>query len=391
MGTARPPGPTNSGGESIALYEILRHLPVVAAAAWFTIAGMQARRDRYHTWTEVFFLFACVFAGLYAVGDWLLFNATDDSGAAFGAVVSLTSINLASLFFLLFTLVYIGKMRPVYWALTGPSLALIVAGPVVMLTGVIRPGPGELYLPTFDPTAFGIFLAYIVVTGVLGVVNLARLHRIVRSQSKVLARRTAGLLVTFTAVVFLGLTTNGYLGITRNTQIPPLFSTLLIFVAGGVMVVLFPGGRERVSVAVRQWQASRYNVKAAFLIYQDGTLIGAKSQPGEVLIDNDLLTATLDVIHNYTRTSFPMLHVRWLKAVSFGDYILVTERVRSAYLTILLEGEESEQLRRQMRDLLREFEWRNYEVLTKWRGVPSEALGVDDLLSHVIAQEREEI
>lgn len=350
-------------------------------------------RDRFRTWTEVFFLFACLAAGTYAVADWFFFNATSPSAAILAAIASLASLAFAVLFFVLFTLVYLGRMRTAYWSLAAPCMALLVVMPFpgVMLEEVVRPDPSGLFIPVFNPPAFMVYLAYVTGFGVLGIANLLRLYRVVRGQSRDLARRTGGLVITFTAVVVLGLMTNGWLGITRDTQIPPPFSTLLLAVAAATMIVLFPGGQERVSVAVRQWQESRYNVKAAFLIFKDGTLIGSQSQPGEVLVDNDLLTATLDVIHNYTRTSFPMLRVKWLKSVSFGEYNLVTERVQSCYLTILLEGEESDQLRRQMRDLLREFEWRNLEALARWRGVPTDAEGVDDLLRHVISREHEAI
>lgn len=372
---------------------MLRHLPLAAAAGWFLVAGVQVHRDRFRTWTEVFFLFACLAAGTYAVGDWFFFNATSDASALLAAIASLASLAFAVAFFFLFTLVYLGRMRRAYWALAAPCAALLIVMPLpgVLFAGVVRPDPEGLYIPVFNPPAFALFLGYVTAFFGLGIANLFRLYRIVRGQSRELARRTGGLVVTFSTVLVLGLATNGWLGITRSTEIPPPFSTLLIAVAGATMIVLFPGGKGRVSVAVRQWQGSRYDVKAAFLIFKDGTLIGSKSQPGEVLVDNDLLTATLDVIHNYTRTSFPMLRVKWLRSVSFGDYNLVTERVQPCYLTILLEGEESDQLRRQMRDLLREFEWRNFEILARWRGVPTDAEGVEDLLTHVIAREHEAI
>ena len=93
------------------LTEILRHAPLVSAAAWFSLAALQVYRDRWHTWTETFFLFACFFAGMYAVGDWLLFNVEPtippDVGirnASFAALVSVTSLSLAVNFFLLFSL-----------------------------------------------------------------------------------------------------------------------------------------------------------------------------------------------------------------------------------------------------------------------------------------------
>src|SRR2546427_12500879 len=54
--------------------DILRFVPILSAGGWFPPAFLQVYRDRWHTWTETFFLFAGFFAGLYAVGDWLFFN-----------------------------------------------------------------------------------------------------------------------------------------------------------------------------------------------------------------------------------------------------------------------------------------------------------------------------
>ncbi|TLZ77008.1 MAG: hypothetical protein E6K08_04510 [Methanobacteriota archaeon] len=123
-----------------------------------------------------------------------------------------------------------------------------------------------------------------------------------------------------------------------------------------------------------------------FLTYEDGTLIGSKARPGETAIDQDLFGATLDVIQNFMRTSFPMLHGKSLSAIVQGPYVLVMERARYAYLTVVLEGQESDQLRRQMRDLLLSFEDRNREVLSQWQGIPSQALGTDEMLSQFFVE-----
>src|SRR2546422_896899 len=46
------------------LFEVLIEAPLASAAAWFILAALQIYRDRWHTWTEAFFLFCCFFAGL---------------------------------------------------------------------------------------------------------------------------------------------------------------------------------------------------------------------------------------------------------------------------------------------------------------------------------------
>jgi len=217
--------------------------------------------------------------------------------------------------------------------------------------------------------------------------NLYRVYKIVRESSKSLGRRAAGLCVTFTLALVLGSVSNGILGVLGNTNYPPPFSTLLGLVAVSAYVTLFPGGRERLSVAVRRFQARRYSIKAVFITYEDGTLIGAKARPGESAIDQDLFGATLDVIQNYMKTTFAVLRGRALSSISHGNYTLVLERARYAYLTVVLEGEETDQLRRQMRDLLLAFEDTNRRVLANWQGVPSDAAGTESMLGEFFVEE----
>src|SRR5207247_2115802 len=237
-----------------------------------------------------------------------------------------------------------------------------------------------LYVAFFDPYVLGLYLLYVMTFSSLGIWNCCRLYKIVRASSKPLARRAAGLMVTFTLVLVLGLTTNGLIGVTRLAFPPPL-STLLIFVAGSAYYTLYPIGRERISEAIRMFQARRYSIKAVFLTFHDGTLIGAKTKPGETTIDQDLFGATLDVIQNFMRTSFPILRGKSLSSIVHGTYTLVIEKARYSYLTVVLEGEETDQLRRQMRDVLITFEAQNRPALQKWQGVPSEARGTEELLT----------
>ena len=363
--------------------EILRNAPLVSAAAWLLLAALQVYRDRWHTWTETFFLFTCSFAGMYAFGDWLFFNADPryPQIAVLYALVSLTGATLATSFFLLFTLVYVDRMKRWYW------IFMLIAGAILLMiwsVGIDRvvppAGEGALYRPMFRETPFAIYLAYIIAYSIVGIRNLYRLSRIVRESSKTLARRAIGLMVTFTMVLVLGTGTNGYIGIAQ-LNVPPPFSTLLIFVAASAYYTLYPIGRERISEAIRRFQARSYSIKAVFLIFKDGTLIGAKVRPGETSIDQDLFGATLDVIQNFMRTSFPFLRGKSLSSIRHGSYTLVVEQSRYGYLTVVLEGEESDQLRRQMRDLLLEFESENRQVLERWRGMPEEAKGTEGVLS----------
>src|SRR2546426_8249206 len=110
------------------IYDLLRVLPLTSAAVWFVLAGLQVYRDRIHTWTETFFLFACIFAGLYATWDWLFFtaNANDEGFARFTGLMSLSSAIVTSLLLLLLTLAYIDRMPRVHWTFAIVTLAVLL-------------------------------------------------------------------------------------------------------------------------------------------------------------------------------------------------------------------------------------------------------------------------
>jgi len=338
-------------------------------------------------------LAACFFAGLYAVSDWLFFNADPARPdlAVVAAQASLGSLTLAAVFLLLFTAVYLDRMRRSLWGLAGVAGVVLIVG-ALSIERVDPPNASvPLYHAVFRPLLFGIFLVYLVIYAGLSNWNLYRLYRIVRESSPTLGRRAAGLLVTFSLSLFFGVVTNGLIGIAQTSGLPPPlaelahtpppFSTLLGLVAGSAYYTIYPVGRQRISEAIRLFQARRYSIKAVFLTYGDGTLIGSKVRPGEKVVDEDLFGATLDVIQNFMRTSFPILRGKSLSAITHGSYTLVMERGRYAYITVVLEGEESDQLRRQMRDLLLDFEAENREVLVKWQGVPSDAKGTEEMLT----------
>jgi hypothetical protein len=369
--------------ETMDIYDVLRGLPLVSAAVWFSLAGLQVYRDRMHTWTEIFFLLACISAGLYAIWDFLFFTAQSEAIARFAGLVSLSSAVTTALFLLLFTLVYIDRMRPVYWSFAVVTALILTLVWTVTLSTVVP--TGTIWIPIFNATAFLVVLAYIAAYSVGGIWNLYRLHRIVRNTSPQLARRTRGFLIVFTFTLILGLGTNGAFGALRS-QFPPPFSSLLLVVAGATIYTLYPGSRQRISEAVRRFQAQRYSIKAAFITFEDGTLIGSQSRAGGTVIDQDLFGATLDVIQNFMKTSFPILRGKSLSAITHGSYTLVVERGRKIYITVVLEGEETDQLRRQMRDLLLDFEAKNRTVLTDWRGIPADASGTDELLTSLFAE-----
>ncbi len=375
----------------MALPPLVQYWPVGTVAVWYGLAIYQVYRDRYRTWTEAFFLAGCFFIGTYGLADILFFTAPTTEQAAAYAKISFTVLTLAVFFIFMFALLFYTRMREIYVVWLAPLIGLIT----IVWIGLVPPGVNSIVPLDTDPLATGppwsgnwdrtVFLIWVIGAlslAVLAAYFLLKTYLEVAGQTTKLRKRMLGLLFSALLSLGLGMATNT-LRVLLNLGIPSLFSTALVIPGVVSTVTLSPITTERFSVAVRRWKASRYDIKAAFVIFTDGTLIGAKVRPGEKVIDQDLFGATLDVIQNFMRTSFPTLRGS-LSAIKHGDYTLVVERGKFAYLTIILQGEENDQLRRHMRDILLRYEHDNLPVLTDWRGMPSEAIGTDVMLSELV-------
>src|SRR5438552_432982 len=163
------------------IYDLLRVLPLASAATWFVLAGLQVYHDRFHTWTETFFLLSCIFAALYATWDFLSFTAGSISFAKFAGLMSTSSAIVTSLFLLLFTVVYIDRMRRVYWSFGVVAIAVLVVLWSFGLEDVVQ--VGSLWIPVYNEVVFLVIIAYIGSYSLGGIVNLYRLHKIVREAS----------------------------------------------------------------------------------------------------------------------------------------------------------------------------------------------------------------
>src|SRR2546427_7336771 len=113
-------------------------------------------------------------------------------------------------------------------------------------------------------------------------------------------------------------------------------------VARDLSTPLCPIAVTRISEDIRLFEPRRYSIKAVFLTFHDGTLIGAKTKPGETTIDQDLFGATLDVIQNFIRTSFPILRGKSFSSIGHRTYTLAIEKSPLTYLTVVLEYEWSD-------------------------------------------------
>ncbi len=367
---------------------VLTWLPLPSMVVWFVLVFYQLWRDRYRTWTEVFFLAACFFTGAYAMSDLFVFNVTSKAQAETALLASFSFFSLTALFFMLFGVVFYSRMRRLLFVTMLPTfviLGLIWTSLVTDMKSVFG-GDEPPYRGVYNSAVFIAWTVYTLIYAFVGAWAFYRTYKEVARQHTKLTRRMRGLMITFVLAIALGSSTNVITGFFHIPMVS-LFSTVLVVPGFVAFVTLSPLSRERLSIAVRKWKARRYEIKMAFLTFLDGTLIASKVPPEEQMIDQDLFSGTLDVIQNFMRTSFPTQRGKWLKSIIHGDYTLVMERAKYAQITLVLRGDETDQLRRQMRDDLLKFEAQNREALAAWKGVPTDATGTDAMLSSFFIEE----
>ncbi len=366
-------------------YWYLSWTPLPSAAVWLFLSFYLVRLERYRTWTEVFFVGLSASVGSYALTDAIFFSLSDEPWRTYAASASLASLTFAGFFLFLYGVCLYRRFRGFLLLGLIPVAFFIVMFPSEMFTGFTSlEGNSAPFVPVYNPSWLYPWTVMLVFFATGGAYVILRTILEIRHQSPRIARRIALILIGFLAAFGAGAATNASLAISGRPS-PPFFSTMLILPGVLILVAATPTVVERLNTAVLRRKASQYDIKGAFLTYSDGTLIGSKLVPEERMIDADAFSATLDVIQNFMRTSFPGLRGS-LSSIRHGEYTLVMERGKYAYLTIVLKGEENDQLRRHMRDLLLQYEHNNQPVLTDWQGMPSEAVGTDGMLGSLLEE-----
>ena len=127
---------------------------------------------------------------------------------------------------------------------------------------------------------------------------------------------------------------------------------------------------------------------AAFLHSKQGLLVASKVRAGQKTGDEDLLVATLNIIQNFMRVSFPMLKGKRLRSISQGNLTLVTETGKHVFLTAVVRGEDTRELRGRMRACLKDFEETNKVLMASWDGGLEQPEGADETLARLLGRPR---
>lgn len=364
----------------MAAYSFILWSPAIGAVAWLAVAAYLLLQRRFRTWTEVFFLGLAFSTAAYALSDLVFFNMTSLADARVAATASLSSLTFATFFIYLYGISLYHRFRRLLLVAFVPVAFFVATFYERMFVG-FQPisGAGAPYEPVYNATWLYPWIALAAVLVALGLYGISRAYVEIRRQSTRLAWRILVTLLGLLVAVVAGSLTNTAIAVSGQ-QAPPLFSTFLAVPGLLIFFAATPQSSTRMNEALLRRKAAEYEAKGAFLTYSDGTLIGSQLRPEEAMIDPDSFSAMLDVIQNFMRTSFPALLGKWLRSIRQGDYTLVMEHGKYVYLTLVLEGEENDQLRRHMQDLLAGYERGNAAALANWRGVAEDAVGTDALL-----------
>lgn len=373
---------------------VLRWAPLVTVAVWLSIAGYLVRTQRHRTWTERFFLGMALCVAAYGLSDVLFFQIAWPGPAGLDpatlaeanvlASASVISIMLVGLFLCLYGVSLASRFRRGMLALVIPLAFFVAVIPVALFASFeATAGVGSPVEPVYSTTWLYPWLSFTSALWLLGILGVTKAFLEIRALNRTLANRIGLILLGLAIAVLAGAATNAMVAI-NAVQAPPLFSSFLSIPGILIFFAVRPSTYTSLNDALLRRKAASYEIKGAFLTFSDGTLIGSQTAPGEDMIDADSFSATLDVISNFMRTSFPTLRGRWLKSIRHGDYTLVIERGQFVSVTLIISGMENDQLRREMIGQLDAFEAANGRRLEKWRGVSEDAVGVDRMLTSLL-------
>lgn len=357
--------------------------PLGTVAVWGLLAVYQVLRGRYRTWTEVFLIGACLSVVAYSLSDVAFFIADTRAAAWDAAVSSLICLTFSGLFFMLYGAVLQTRFRWGLFVSLFPVGAVVVLIPGTVLTDVIPSTSGVAWITKYDTAWFVVWISLLLAFVLIALVSIFLTYREVRGHSIPLARRLLALFVCLFLAVVLSLVTNTADSV-FGWNVPPLLSTAFLVPGAVLLLAQTPLSERSLTDILRRLKARDYDVQGALMLHRDGTLIGSELVPGAEMTDQDVFAATMDVVQNFLRTSFPVLRGKWLQSIRQGDLTFVMERGQWTTVIVVLKGKENDQLRRYIQNRVGEFEARNGDALERWRGNPLDVVGLDGLFADII-------
>lgn len=133
-------------------------------------------------------------------------------------------------------------------------------------------------------------------------------------------------------------------------------------------------------------EALPYQVQEVFVIHRDsGVLLEHLSRDPAQAKDSDLIGSMLTAIRDFAEDTFGTEHEGGLGQIQYDDLSILIEPGPSAYLAVVVEGFEPEDLRHRMRTALSAIHRDNGTVLEKYDGDASRLEGVEAHLHPLLA------
>lgn len=146
------------------------------------------------------------------------------------------------------------------------------------------------------------------------------------------------------------------------------------------------GGVSHAEMTLRT--ALPFTVEELFLIHRDsGLLINYLSRTGEVQDDSDLISGMLTAIRDFAQDAFGRGEEGQLEEIHYGDFRILLEAGKYAYIAAVVEGFEPMGYRTQVRDVLYRIEHNNFRLLRHYEGDPSVLANVQTELSALMAEQ----
>lgn len=121
-------------------------------------------------------------------------------------------------------------------------------------------------------------------------------------------------------------------------------------------------------------------IEEVFLVYRDGVLISHLSRTLMQDKDEDVLSGMLTAVQEFVRDAFRYGEHRELHQMDFGDYRILIERGKLAYLAVVYAGRDNAAIRRRVRTVLDKIETAYASVLESWDGDMERVVGVRDMM-----------
>ncbi len=124
----------------------------------------------------------------------------------------------------------------------------------------------------------------------------------------------------------------------------------------------------------------RVAIEEVFLVYRDGVLISHLSRTLLPDKDEDVLSGMLTAVQEFVRDAFRYGEHRELHQMDFGDYRILIERGKLAYLAVVYSGRNTTGVRKRVRAVLDRIESTYASVLDNWDGDMEQVVGTRDII-----------